>query len=86
MYKDILFWWITLYCLWILFYTIYSCIKLYRHYKDMKARGLKVTFNFRLAFRRLVENWMLWLVIYLFISLVLAIASVLIIGLFRLLF
>ena len=69
MTKQILFWWISIYCLWILIYSIYSSIKLYRLYRN-ESKKHQVMFRKDIAFRRLIENWVIWFIIYLCLTFV----------------
>lgn len=72
MFKQILFWWISIYCLWILIYSIYSSIRLYRLYRKESQR-YPVTFRKDIAFRRLIENWVIWFLLYLGLTLLVGI-------------
>lgn len=76
MLKQILFWWISLYCLGILIYSIYASIKLYRLYLK-ESQKHQVIFRKGIAFRRLIENWLIWFVVYLVITLAVGILYIL---------
>ena len=72
MLKQTLFWWISIYCLWILIYSIYSSIRLYGLYRKESQRH-PVTFRKDIAFRRLMENWVIWFLLYLGLTLLVGI-------------